>query len=358
MALSFGGSHTRVCVGAGILGEIGALARSLSETAFVVTDRNVADLYAAPVTASLEQAGIAVTMHVIPPGDACKTLDQANDLYTRLADAQIGRDGLIVAVGGGVVTDLSGFVGATWMRGIATCYVPTTLEADIDACIGGKTGVNHPAGKNLIGAFHHPRLVLIDTDCLDTLSDRDLRAGLAESVKHAAIDSEEFLDWHALQSHNILTRDPATTATLIEKNLAIKASVVTADERETSDRRVFLNYGHTIGHAIEAEARYELRHGECVSLGMVAANAIAVHLGMLETGVADRIRNALIAFDLPVTCPVAIDPEAVWSRLVHDKKAIASKPRFVLIHTLGNPTIHSQVPDTAIQAGIHAVLTS
>ena len=189
---------TRVCLGSGLLGETARLCKEVAgfTRGLVVTDENLSEPYAANVRRSLVDAGIECGLAIVPAGDASKCMEQAERLYGMLANERVGRDGLIVAVGGGMVSDLAGFVGATWLRGVTTVLCPTTLEADIDASIGGKTAINHSSGKNLIGAFHHPRLVIIDTDCLKTLSQRDLVAGLAESVKHAVITGESFTAWH------------------------------------------------------------------------------------------------------------------------------------------------------------------
>ncbi|MEE9297209.1 MAG: 3-dehydroquinate synthase [Phycisphaerae bacterium] len=352
--LQFRHGATRVCVGSDLLVEAGRLCREIGgfSRALVVTDDNLAKTYAAPVREALDGAGIASDLAVVPAGEGSKSVEQAEQLYGRLADWQVGRDGLIVAVGGGMVTDLAGFVGATWLRGMATVLCPTTLEADIDAAIGGKTAINHARGKNLIGAFHHPRLVVIDTRCLETLSQRDLVSGLAESVKHAVITGESFFAWHEEQASKILDRDHDTIVSLIEQNIEIKGGFVARDEREESGVRAMLNFGHTIGHAIEAWARYRLRHGECVSLGMVAACRLSEALHLIEGDAATRIEHLLHLLGLPTVLPERVDEHAIWELLKHDKKVVKGSLRFVLIEGMGRPVLRSEVPEAAVRDAI------
>ena len=259
---------------------------------------------------------------------------------------------MLVSVGGGMVSDLTGFVAATWLRGITTILCPTTLEADIDASIGGKTGVNHSAGKNLIGAFHHPKLVVVDVACLRTLSQRDLVAGMAESIKHAAIDGDEFMSWHEENVEAVLNRDEAVLATLIERNIAIKAAVVSQDEREQTGARAVLNFGHTIGHAIEAECDYRYRHGECVAMGMAAACRLSRDLALCSDKVCNQIINVLDLYGLPTRLSERLDESSIQARLSHDKKTLGGEVRFVLIEGMGRPILRGDVPGDQIRAVI------
>ncbi len=320
--------------------------------ALVVTDENVAARYAEPVRASLEAAGMTTGLLAVTPGEASKSLGGLAGVYDTLADLGVGRDGVVVGVGGGVVTDLAGFAAATWMRGIPSVLIPTTLEAQIDAAIGGKTAVNHPRGKNLIGAFHHPRLVVCDVATLATLSDRDLAAGLAESVKHAAIRDETFLSWHEEHAADATIREEGILVELVRRNVRIKADIVLCDERETTGERAMLNYGHTIGHAIEACGRFDLRHGECVAIGMAAAGWLAVQMGMLDAPSADRIEAVLAGVALPVRLPSPVGAEVLQPFIALDKKAVAGVARFVLLKSIGQPVLCDSVPDDLVRKAV------
>jgi 3-dehydroquinate synthase len=356
--LEWAGYSTRVVVGSGVLPQLSACCRDVGgfSRALVVTDAQLAESYAAPVVTALESHGMPAGLAVVPPGDASKSLDQASRLYNHLAKLGVGRDGVVVGVGGGMVTDLAGFVGATWMRGVTTALCPTSLEADIDASIGGKTGVNHSAGKNLIGAFHHPRVVVIDTDCLTTLPDRDLSAGLAESVKHAAISDEPFLAWHEAHAAEILEHDRPCLGELIDRNITIKAHIVARDEREEGGIRALLNFGHTIGHAIEAVCDYRLRHGESVALGMVAECRLASSLGILEPACTSRLSALLEKLHLPTRLHESLDLEAVSAYLRLDKKAVSGTPRFALLKGFGAPVVQSDVPAELIRKAVESIL--
>lgn len=306
--------------------------------ATVVTDDIVGPLYADRAVGSLAAGGFDVTLATVPAGDGSKSLEQAGQLYDRLAEVGHGRGDPVIALGGGMVGDLAGFVAATWMRGVPFVQCPTTLESDIDASIGGKTAVNHSSGKNLIGAFHQPIYVCIDIDCLETLSDRDYRAGLAESVKHAIIRDKLFFRWHEEKAGAITNREPRIVCDLICWNCEIKAAVVVEDERESAQQgvgRAVLNFGHTVGHAIEAQSEYALRHGEAVSLGMVAVLDLAVrHCGFSEE---DRVRSEslLQALGLPIRSTRSLDTVDLIRRMAGDKKALHQVLRFVLPDRIG-----------------------
>lgn len=338
-----------VRIGAGVLSEIGGQLRGLfpqsrSLGAAVITDENVGPAYAQRVIDSMRRAGYHVHLVTVPPGDATKSLAHAARLYDELAEARIERGSPLVALGGGMVGDLTGFVAATWLRGVPFIQCPTTVEADVDASVGGKTGVNHPSGKNLIGAFYQPRLVLMDVATLDTLTDRDFRAGLSESIKHGAIRDASFLDWHEKNAARILSRDRDIMGELLERNVRIKAEVVTADERE-SGLRAILNFGHTIGHAVESLLHYEWRHGESVSVGMVAAARIAAHRGVASTETAERLRGLLQTLRLPVEIPSDL-PAADILRLTRmDKKVAEGRVRFVLVPAFGSTVIRDDITD-------------
>lgn len=330
-------------IGSGALESLGREVRNCAavERAVLVTDDNVGPLHAGSALKSLEQVGLDILTVTVPAGEASKSAAQAQVIYDRLAERRHARDEAIIALGGGVVGDLAGFVAATWHRGVPFVQCPTSLEAAIDASIGGKTAINHPAGKNLIGAFHRPILVCIDVNCLATLPDRDHIAALAESVKHAMVRDAGFLDWHEANADAIIARDPDILVELIARNCRIKAEVVVEDERETATRtvgRAALNFGHTIGHAVEAAFEYELRHGEAVALGMKAAMDLAVRrTGMAE---ADRLRceRLLACLGLPERLPRRIDAAEIIDRLTTDKKVRGGSVRFVVPTGIGTVT--------------------
>lgn len=286
-----------------------------------------------------------------PSGEGSKSLAEAGRLYDALAEARIGRRDVIVTFGGGVAGDLGGFVAATWQRGVRYVQIPTTLEAAIDASVGGKTAINHGSGKNLVGAFHQPIAVIVDTDFLATLPARDFSAGLAESVKHAVVRDPNFLTWQEQNATAILARDPAACIELIARNCTIKAQVVARDEREDNLRAV-LNHGHTLGHAIEHLLGYELRHGECVGLGMLAENDIAVGRGILPRGVAERIEVLLQRCGLPTRLPRPLESDKVLAASRMDKKNRGSAIFAVLISGLGQPALVGDISEAEITRGL------
>jgi len=355
--VSLGDRGYPIYIGPGLLASLG---RRLAErcpapTAAVVSDQNVAAHYADRATASLTDAGYRTRLAVVEPGEQSKSLATASTLYDELAEAGIERTSPVVSLGGGMVGDLTGFVAGTWLRGVPFIQVPTTLEADVDAAVGGKTAVNHPAGKNLIGTFHQPRMVLIDTDTLKTLDLRDLRAGLAESVKHGVIRDAEFFTWHEQRVQAITDRDQEVLSQLIERNCRIKADVVAADERE-GGLRAILNFGHTIGHALESDQRYALRHGECVAIGMVAAARIAVERDMIAREDADRIARLLAALGLATRLDRPVDLDVLTAFMRKDKKVVRGKLRFVLPTAIGQVVTVSDVTPDQIASGVQAIL--
>ena len=317
----------------------------------IITDEIVAQLHLEAVRGLLTPRSVIIR---IPTGEEHKSNEQACLIYDQLAREFISRSDLIVTLGGGVIGDLGGFVAATWMRGLPFIQLPTTLLAAIDASIGGKTGINHPSGKNLIGAFHQPAAVIVDTDFLATLPDRDFAAGLAESVKHAAIRDARFFEWHEQHAERIRGRDADLLPELIARNCAIKADVVARDERE-SDLRMILNHGHTVGHAIEHHLEYDLRHGECVALGMIVENEIAERRGQLSDAVAARVQALLAALGLPVRLPRSLAPDRIVAATHLDKKLRSGKMNFVLLNDLGAPLRVSDVTDEEIVQALEKI---
>ncbi len=320
--------------------------------ALLVTDENVAALEA-PVSAALEAAGITPTTAVIPAGEASKTLCRASDLYDALVKIRADRHTAVIALGGGVVGDLAGFVAATYARGLPLLMVPTTLLAQVDSSVGGKVGVNHPRCKNIIGAFHQPVGVWIDTESLGSLPLRELRCGLAEVVKYGVILDACFfaeLEEHAAA---ILDREPVAVRTVVAQSCRLKAEVVTRDEREESGLRAVLNFGHTVGHAVESVAGYDgdFRHGEAVAVGMVAESRLAERIGWIGPEVTTRLTTILERFGLPTSAP-GLDPEALLDAMGRDKKNQKGKTRFVLPRGIGRV----ELTDAPTESDVRAIL--
>jgi 3-dehydroquinate synthase len=302
----------------------------------------VAAHYLDPVMASLRAANLQAEAVVVPAGEAAKTLAQAGELYDRLLGARLDRGSVVVALGGGVVTDLAGFVAATYMRGIAWIAVSTTLLGQVDASVGGKTGVDHPRCKNLIGAFHQPAAVLADVSTLATLPEEEFRTGLAEVVKHAVIRDADLFSLLEAQVDRLLARDPQVLEDVVARNVEIKADIVMADPQESGLRRI-LNYGHTIGHALESVAMASagklggqvVTHGRAVALGMMAEAHIALKRGLMHRGPLERQKHLLKRFGLPVSLQAAVDLDQCLAIMQHDKKAVAGRLRFVLPEGIG-----------------------
>jgi 3-dehydroquinate synthase len=322
----------------------------------VVTDQTVGDLYSPKLMDSVRVAGIEVREFRIEPGEASKNLETLGQVYTFFAQSRLARDGLVVALGGGVVSDLAGLAAATWMRGVRFAIVPTTLEAQIDAAIGGKTAVNICEGKNLVGVFHQPVLVLIDPICLGTLDVRDVRAGLAESVKHALICSEAFFSWHEDHAEAIEARDSATLAALIERNVDIKIDIVERDPFERSGERMLLNFGHTIGHAIETCCDYSLRHGECVALGMLAACRLSRRTGPLSSAEVERVETLLMRLGLPTRWSSAVPFDRIMEVIQRDKKSRGGQVRWVLLEAIGRTRITADVDETLVREAYESIV--
>ena len=300
----------------------------------VVADATVAALYGDAVTARLAAAGLDARLFTFPAGESHKTRATWADLTDALLAQRIGRDGAIVALGGGVTGDLAGFVAATYLRGLPLVQVPTSALAMIDAAVGGKTAVDVPAGKNLVGAFHQPRLVLADTETLRTLPAAALADGLAEAVKHGVIADAAYLGFLEERAGAILARDARTLEHVVARSVAIKASVVAADPRENG-RRAVLNFGHTVGHAIEAATGFSVPHGAAVAAGMVAEARLGEHAGHTAPGTAARVTAAVTRFGLPATPAAAFGIDALVDRMRFDKKVRGGALRFALPAAIG-----------------------
>ncbi|HVG45267.1 MAG TPA: 3-dehydroquinate synthase [Longimicrobium sp.] len=304
----------------------------------VITDDRVAELYAVRLSRMLHSAGYRTDVFAFQNGEARKTRETWGLVSDAMLEAGIGRDAAVIAFGGGVPGDLGGFVAATYMRGLPLVQVPTTLLAMIDSSVGGKTGVDTAAGKNLLGCFHQPQVVLADADLLQTLPDAHVRAGLAEAVKHGAIADPEYLDWIESSAGALLAGDPEALTRLIGRSVEIKAEVVTRDELEAGPRKM-LNFGHTVGHAVEALSDYAMLHGEAVAIGMVEEARIGERIGVTAAGTSARLRRVLSRLGLPTSLPLemGIDEVVAWTRA--DKKAREGRVEYALIESIGAPAM-------------------
>ena len=352
--VNLGNRSYDILVAPGLLPEAGAriLAAGLTGRAAIITDDNVAPHYLAKVEASLTAAGYQSTSHIFPAGEGSKSMTEVENLNRALIQEGHDRASFIIALGGGVVGDLAGFVAAIFYRGIPFVQIPTTIVSQVDSAVGGKTGVNTPEGKNLIGAFHQPRLVLTDPRTLLTLPGREFREGFGEVIKHAAIRDEAMLaDLEALDP-----LDQNVPADLIARNVAIKARVVEEDEQETSGTRALLNFGHTIGHGIEAAVPYgTLLHGEAISLGIRAALRLSEDHAGLAPAASERILKLLAHFQLPLILPDDISTDLVLEKLSRDKKFSGGKRTFVLLDRPGNGITCSAIPAAAIAPAIDSL---
>ena len=355
-----GSTPYRIHVGAGLLDDGALLVATLrGRHALIVSDANVAPLYADQVEASLRSArpDLRTTRHIIPAGEAHKTLDNFGAVIDALAALGATRDACVYALGGGVVGDLAGFAAACWMRGIDVVQLPTTLLAMVDSSVGGKTAVDIPQGKNLVGAFHPPCAVIADTATLRTLPPRELRAGLAEVIKYGAIVDADFLHWLQAHRDGLLAGDDALLAQAIARSCAHKAAITERDPFEHGERAL-LNFGHTFGHAIEAEQGYAdgLNHGEAVAVGMLLAARLAATLDMASVAEADALRTLLDGFGLPTAIPQGLGPEALLARMRLDKKAQASGLRFILWQRAGKAGVVADVAEAAVLATLRAAV--
>lgn len=340
-----------VFVGSQLLEKSGALVsqKLKGPRCAVISDDKVATLFAQTVIASLTSAGFQPTLLTVPPGEASKRLDEAGKLCDRMIEAGLDRSSFVLALGGGMVGDLAGFVAAIYHRGIPCVQVPTTLLAQVDSSIGGKTAVNTTAGKNLIGAWHQPALVISDMETLATLPPREWRQGFAEIVKHAVIRDPEMFE--TLQRF-----DRKELAALVRRNVEIKAAIVGADEHETTGERALLNFGHTIGHAIERAGDYnDFLHGEAISLGIVAACEISVRKAGLSGADRNRIIRTLEAFELPTRLPTNFPKERILEAIRFDKKFAQGQVRFVVVPAIGSARLAADVTMQDIEAAVKSL---
>ncbi|MHB1187321.1 3-dehydroquinate synthase [Thiobacillus sp.] len=349
LTVDLGDRSYPIHIGAGLLGQAGLIVPHLAQKrVMVVTNTTVAPLYLAQLTATLEAGGVAVTNVVLPDGEAYKNWETLNRIFDALLTDRAERKTTLIALGGGVIGDMTGFAAASYQRGVPFIQIPTTLLSQVDSSVGGKTGINHPLGKNMIGAFYQPKVVLADTDTLKTLPPRELSAGLAEVIKYGLIWDVEFLAWLEANMEKLRALDPAAIAHAIYRSCQIKAQVVAQDEREGGIRAI-LNLGHTFGHAIETGMGYgNWLHGEAVAAGMVMAVETSQRLGWLTEADVARTRALIRAAGLPDTAPdLGVD---TWLEYMgHDKKVEGGKMRFVLLKKLGEAFVTGDVPATVLQ---------
>ena len=343
-----------IYIGTGLLAEQDLLARHVrGRQVAIVTNEVVGPLYLEAVLDALSGCNARVDVFTLPDGEAQKTL--AN--YTRILDFMIdnrhNRSTTLIALGGGVVGDMTGFAAATYQRGVRFIQIPTTLLAQVDSSVGGKTAVNHPSGKNLIGAFHQPDAVIADLDLLESLPERELTAGLAEVIKYGVIADAEFFDWLCVHAVRLLAGDTAELAHAVTRSVEIKAEIVADDEREEG-RRALLNFGHTFGHALESLTGYtELLHGEAVALGMVMAADLSHRLGHLSSAEAVRIKQVIVSFGLPVV-PPSLPVDDMETAMGMDKKVVDGNLRLVLASQIGVAFVSEDIAGEALRETLSA----
>lgn len=324
----------------------------------IVSNPVVAPLYLERVGAALARAGASPAVEVmVEDGERAKSWAVLERVFDELLGAQVGRDGMIIALGGGVIGDLAGFAAAVYQRGIPFLQVPTTLLAQVDSSVGGKTAVNHARGKNMIGAFHQPEAVIADVATLGTLPDRELRAGLAEVIKHGFALDAQLVDWLESNIERLLARDAGALTHAVRRSCELKAQVVADDEREAGPRAL-LNFGHTFGHAIEAGAGYGAwLHGEAVAAGMIIAAELSVRAGLLGTGDAERLRRLVQRAGLPIAGP-ALSAERYLELMAGDKKAVGGRPRYVILLAIGRAEVRGDLGEREVRAALAAANTA
>ena len=337
-----------ILIDAGLLGLPGVLAAQVAaRDVLIVSNTTVAPLYLPALSAALQPRRLVPV--ILPDGEAHKTLANLSRVLDVLIANRFGRDCALLALGGGVVGDLAGFAAASYQRGVAFVQVPTTLLAQVDSAVGGKTGVNHPGGKNLIGAFHQPDAVLIDTRTLTTLPARELRAGLAEVIKYGLICDAALFGWLEAHLDSLLAGDAAALAHVIRRSCEIKAAIVGRDERERGERAL-LNLGHTFGHALEAASAYkEWLHGEAVGAGLVMAAAMSQACGFLSAADAARVRQLVERAGLPAQVP-SVSPQLLLEHMRSDKKVQGGRIRLVLLRSIGSAFVSDDYPQHALQS--------
>jgi 3-dehydroquinate synthase len=352
LSVALGSRAYPIHIGSGLISRAELYAPHLAGgSAAIVTDGVVAPLYLETVRLALRGARVAEI--VVPHGEQAKSWETLNRVFDALLEARCGRDTLIVALGGGVIGDLAGFAAAVYQRGVAFVQVPTTLLAQVDSSVGGKTAINHALGKNMIGAFHQPRAVISDVATLDTLPERELRAGLAEVIKHGLTLDAAFVEWLERNIEVLRARQREPLIHAVRRSCELKARIVAEDERE-SGARALLNFGHTFGHAIEAATGYgPWLHGEAVAAGMVMAAELSALMGHLRKIEVSRVRELLKRAGLPVKGP-AVAPERLLELMTLDKKAAKGRTRFVVLEAIGRAVLRADIDDAAVRRAVVA----
>lgn len=347
--LALGRHRYQICVGSGLLGQAGRLLRECGFTGklVMVTHPGLERLYGETLRRTLEKDGFSVSTFLVPEGEDQKTLETAGRLYQELTDVYAERTTPVLALGGGVIGDLAGFVAATYLRGVPLVQLPTTLLAQVDSSIGGKTAVDYGRIKNRIGAFHQPSLVISDTDTLKTLPVAELTGGLAEVIKSAAIMSADFFAFLEENLERVKTGDSRTLEEIVYRTAEIKAGVVMRDERDSGLRNI-LNFGHTIGHAVESVSGFTLPHGRAVAIGMAAAARISHRMGLLDREGLDRLTGIIYQAGLTVTVP-DVDVAGIIQAMRHDKKVSRERIRFVLLESLGRAVVTDKVSQALVE---------
>ena len=355
--VALGSRSYPIHIGRGLLRQFATFLMGVSaRRVAIVTNETVAPLYLAEVGSALRDAGVLPTEIILPDGEAYKNWETLNRIFDGLLVDRCDRRTPVIALGGGVIGDMAGFAAATYQRGVPFIQVPTTLLSQVDSSVGGKTAINHPLGKNMIGAFYQPKLVLADTDTLNTLPDRELRAGLAEVIKYGLIRDPVFFDWIEAELEQLLARNPEALTYAIHRSCTNKAEVVAADETELGERAL-LNLGHTFGHAIEAGLGYgEWLHGEAVAAGTVIAAELSARLGWLSEAEVARIRALLFRAGLPVVAP-DLGIARYLDLMAHDKKVADGKLRLILLKGVGRGVIHAESDTEFIGGAIKACCT-
>jgi 3-dehydroquinate synthase len=348
LKVAVGHSPYLITIGSGLLGNRALIESQIPGNDFmIVTDTTVAQLYLSKLRAALGPRNVAEC--ILAEGEQQKTLQTVSWVFDAMVGKKLNRDAIVLALGGGVVGDIAGFAAACYQRGVGYVQIPTTLLAQVDSSVGGKTGVNHTGGKNLIGAFHQPRAVLSDTDTLSTLPDRELSAGLAEVIKYGCVWDAELMDWLDFNIGKLRARDADALTHAISRSCAIKAAVVAQDEREQGLRAI-LNFGHTFGHAIEAATGYgTYLHGEAVALGMLMAADLSCQLGMIDAAAKDRVYALVRRAGLPIEAP-KIGAARAFELMQMDKKVLSGSVRLVLLEKLGRAAVVAKYPQAALDA--------
>ena len=350
LKVNLGERSYSILIGRGLIRSAGSLVRRVSNApkVCVVTNSAVEKFYGPALSSSLKKAGFQVVTSRLPDGERFKTLGNIEKIYETLFKAGFDRSDAVLALGGGVVGDMAGFAASTYMRGIDFIQFPTTLLAQVDSSVGGKTGVDFMGGKNMIGAFYQPRLVVCDLDTLGTLPKREHLCGLAETLKYGVIKNGPFFAWLEKSVVPLLAKDPGALGKIVLESCRVKAGIVENDEKESGERAI-LNFGHTFGHGIETALDFKkMKHGEAVAVGMVMAARLSRSLGLLEAGSEKRIERLVSAFGLPVSPPAGISAKDVVAGMEHDKKTLSGKRRFVVVDKIGRAFVRGDVPKEAV----------